>query len=216
MYDYPTLITLKIYHGGVFTTCPGREYINGTYQYVDLVDTEEFSVQELRDMMKEIGIRDDASTVCHFKIPFKDLDFGLHALRNDLDVLDLLKYAPECKTIEVYTEVSQDLNSGMFLDLVDKNQEVGGFDLFDECNPFDETMGHQDNEVNEGSDSSEFILDDQNVLDDGVVNNDENEENNDHDDALLELEDFESNTDESDLEIKRFNYLKKLRKEKGI
>ena len=98
--DYPTLITLKIYHGGVFTTCPGREYVNGKYQFVDLVDTKEFSVQHLRAMMKEIGIKDDASTVCHFKIPGKYLDFGLQSLGNDLDVLNLLKYAPECKIIE--------------------------------------------------------------------------------------------------------------------
>ncbi|KAJ9566366.1 hypothetical protein OSB04_002332 [Centaurea solstitialis] len=35
-----------------------------------------------------------------------DLDYGLRALGNDMDVLNLLKYAPkkECKVIEVYTE----------------------------------------------------------------------------------------------------------------
>ncbi|KVI11278.1 Transposase, MuDR, plant [Cynara cardunculus var. scolymus] len=72
-----------------------------------------------------------------------------------------------------------------------------------------------------------------NVLDDGIVdmksvmpnydmdvecnNKDKNVviENDDHNDALLELEASESNIDKSDLEIKRFKYLKKLRKERG-
>ncbi|XP_024959012.1 uncharacterized protein LOC112499985 [Cynara cardunculus var. scolymus] len=215
--DYSTFSTLKIYHGGVFIICPSREYINGKYHFVDLVDSEEYLIQKFRVLMKEIGIRNDASTVYHFKIPRKDLNFVLEALGNNLDVLNLLKYAPQCKIIEVYTEVikelpielSPELNQRVLLEWVDKNQEVDCFDLFDDFNPFDETMEYQNNEVNEESDSDGFVHDDRNVLDDGVINN---EVNVDHE---LELEDFESNTNQSNLEVKRFTYLKKLNKKKG-
>ncbi|KAJ9544823.1 hypothetical protein OSB04_024530 [Centaurea solstitialis] len=69
---------------------------------VDFVDNDEFLVYELNAMMKEIGYTDDVATFFQFKIPGSDLDFGLRALGNDMDVLNLLKYAPkkECKVIE--------------------------------------------------------------------------------------------------------------------
>ncbi|KAJ9565705.1 hypothetical protein OSB04_001671 [Centaurea solstitialis] len=45
---------------------PGRKYLLGKCQVVDLVDTDEFSVYELNAMMKEIGHTDD--DVAHFTI----------------------------------------------------------------------------------------------------------------------------------------------------
>ena len=40
----------------------------------------------------------------HFKIPNSNLDYGLQALGNDQDVLNLLKYTEKYKLIEVYIE----------------------------------------------------------------------------------------------------------------
>ncbi|KAJ9541381.1 hypothetical protein OSB04_027887 [Centaurea solstitialis] len=71
-------------------TRPGRKYLVGKCQFVDLVNTDKFSVHELNAMMKEIGYTDDdVATFYHFKIPGSNLDYGLRG--NDLDVFELVK-----------------------------------------------------------------------------------------------------------------------------
>ena len=101
---YPSLVTLKIHHGGKFTKFAGRQYERGKTHIVDLVDTGTFSVLELEDMMNEIGYKNPQPTYYHFLIPGKDLDYGLHALGSDMDVIEMLKFVGECKVFEIYTE----------------------------------------------------------------------------------------------------------------
>ncbi|KAJ9561129.1 hypothetical protein OSB04_006289 [Centaurea solstitialis] len=119
------MISLKIYHGGVFSPHPSRKYLLGKCQFVDLVDTDEFSVYELNAMMKEIGYTDDddVATFYHFKILGSDLDYGLRALGNDLDVLNLLK---------------NDFDEGSDDDLQDDN---GKDDVEVEMGDFDDNVG---------------------------------------------------------------------------
>ena len=88
----------------MFTKKPGRAYISGKTQYVDLVDTDEFSVHELDTMLTEIGYNDQVPMYYHFKIPDLDLDYGLKPLGNDEDVLQFLKYFPKCKLADVFIE----------------------------------------------------------------------------------------------------------------
>ena len=45
-----------------------------------------FFVLELENMMNEIGYKNPIPTYYHFLIPGEDLDYGLHALGNDMDV----------------------------------------------------------------------------------------------------------------------------------
>ncbi|KAJ9566814.1 hypothetical protein OSB04_002780 [Centaurea solstitialis] len=105
VYDlYPELVSLKIHHGGRFTKFPGRRYLKGKTHYVELVDTDKFSVHELEDMMHEIGYKTPRPTYYHFVIPGKDLDFGLHALGSDMDILEFLKFVPQCKVFDIYIE----------------------------------------------------------------------------------------------------------------
>ena len=44
---YPMLMTLRNHHGGFFTKAPGRVYVDGKVNYVDLVDKDLFSMHEL-------------------------------------------------------------------------------------------------------------------------------------------------------------------------
>ncbi|KAJ9546723.1 hypothetical protein OSB04_019266 [Centaurea solstitialis] len=101
---YETFISLKINHGGFFTKSPGRSYQDGKVHYVDLVDTDVFSVHELDAMMQEIGYRQPIPTYYHFRIPGEELDFGLKALGNDQDVRNMIKHVPACRVMEIYTE----------------------------------------------------------------------------------------------------------------
>ncbi|KAJ9557500.1 hypothetical protein OSB04_012114 [Centaurea solstitialis] len=101
---FPSLVSLRIHHGGVFLKFPGRQYVGGKTQIVDLVDTDKFSINELHEMMAEIGYEAFVPTYFHFKIPNKDLDVGLHTLGSDEDVLHMLKFVPDCRFFKIYTE----------------------------------------------------------------------------------------------------------------
>ncbi|KAJ9565732.1 hypothetical protein OSB04_001698, partial [Centaurea solstitialis] len=101
---YPDLFTLKIHHGGLFTKRPGRQYIQGKINYVDLVNGDELSMHEIDTMVKELGYSGKYPMYYHFLTPECNLDVGLRALGNDQDVLNLIKYTLTTKVIEVYIE----------------------------------------------------------------------------------------------------------------
>ncbi|CAI9264928.1 unnamed protein product [Lactuca saligna] len=100
----PTMFSIKLHHGGNFTKLPNTKYVKGEVRYIDLVDIDEFSVHELDAMMLELGYSVPPVIYYHFRIPHEDLDFGLRALGNDNDVLNLAQYIGDNKVIEVYTE----------------------------------------------------------------------------------------------------------------
>nr|KAJ0217714.1 hypothetical protein LSAT_V11C300139290 [Lactuca sativa] len=109
----PTWFSIKLHHGGKFTKLPDIKYTGGEVCYVDDVDIDEFFVHELDAIMLDLGYPDprmieltDESTVIyyHFRIPNGDFQFGLRALGNDQDVINLSKFIRNSKLIEVYTE----------------------------------------------------------------------------------------------------------------
>ena len=142
---YPTLITIKIYHGGVFTSFPGRRYINGKHDFIDLVNTDELFVHDLDAMMKELGYNEKEQMFYHFLIPNSELDFGLQDLRSDQDMLNLLNYAPKIKFIDVFIEhgktnlctylTSPNRGENLLLEWVDT--KVEGTNDYDNFDPFD-------------------------------------------------------------------------------
>ncbi|CAI9285106.1 unnamed protein product [Lactuca saligna] len=75
-----------------------------TYDITNEYDIDEFSVHELDAMMLELGYFVPPVIYYHFRIPHEDLDFGLKALGNDNDVLNLAQYIGDNKVTEVYTE----------------------------------------------------------------------------------------------------------------
>nr|KAJ0217201.1 hypothetical protein LSAT_V11C300120200 [Lactuca sativa] len=103
----PTMFNIKLHHGGNFMKLPNTKYVKGEVRYIDLVDIDEFSVHELDAMMLELGYSVPPVIYYHFRIPHEDLDFGLRALGNDNNVLNLAQYIGDNKVIEVYTEHGQ-------------------------------------------------------------------------------------------------------------
>lgn len=95
---------MKVHHGGVFTRSPGRKYIIGKVNYVDLIDVDELSVHEIDLMVVKLGYDPEERMYYHFCIPEHDLDFGLEALGNDQDILNLLRYTNKWKIIDIYIE----------------------------------------------------------------------------------------------------------------
>ncbi|CAI9287655.1 unnamed protein product [Lactuca saligna] len=105
VYDgHPTLFTIKLYHGGEFTKYPDVRYIDGTVNYVDMVDIDEFSVHELDAIMKGFRYGFPPVIYYHFLVPGGDFHFGLRPLGNDQDVANFSQYASEHKVMKVYTE----------------------------------------------------------------------------------------------------------------
>ncbi|CAI9277149.1 unnamed protein product [Lactuca saligna] len=100
VYDgHPTLFTIKLYHGGEFNKYPDVRYIDGTVNYVDMVDIDEFSVHELDAITK--GFRYGVLPVIyyHFLVPSGDFHFGLRPLGNDEVVANFYQYVNEHKVM---------------------------------------------------------------------------------------------------------------------
>ncbi|GJW57136.1 zf-CCHC domain-containing protein [Tanacetum coccineum] len=71
----PKLVSFEIYHGGCFTPAPSRSYIGGHVSSVDVIDIDKLS-----------------------------LDYGLHLLPVDDDVLELAKHVKDYKIVLVYVK----------------------------------------------------------------------------------------------------------------
>ncbi|KAK1418217.1 hypothetical protein QVD17_27360 [Tagetes erecta] len=88
---FPNLFSIKLHHGGSFHGFPGRSYVRGKIDYVDLIDIDKFSVHDMNDLMLKLGHREvlHVPIFYSFLVPEKDLDIGLSSLDIDLDFVRL-------------------------------------------------------------------------------------------------------------------------------
>ncbi|MFS7964923.1 hypothetical protein Hanom_Chr08g00756061 [Helianthus anomalus] len=82
--DEVTLFTLKIFYGCEFTQLPDRNYLPGDIAYIEFADTNDFGIDVLEEMVKQIGYDVDMVFYYHFKDP-NSLDDGLRNLFVDND-----------------------------------------------------------------------------------------------------------------------------------
>ncbi|GJT92421.1 hypothetical protein Tco_1081266 [Tanacetum coccineum] len=121
----PKSLTLEIHHGGWFTPTPSRSYIGRQVSSVNVVDIDEFCLHDLKDMVVKLGYGVEDLMYCHFLIPSLGLDYGLHSLNVDADVLEMSKYVKDYKIILVYVEHgSSILDTSMFDSSPDVNRNV--------------------------------------------------------------------------------------------
>nr|GEY08204.1 hypothetical protein [Tanacetum cinerariifolium] len=78
--------------------------MNGKVNWFDEVDSDEFSIHELREMLKLLGYKNERMFY-HFKILNNGLDLGLKPLVLDSDVINMFKQLGSMKVIKVYIEV---------------------------------------------------------------------------------------------------------------
>ena len=99
------MFSIRMHHGGEFTSFPGRKYIRGKQTFVDLLDIDTFSVHDIDEMMEDLGYASVGKPLYyHFQRSFGNLDFGLFALASDEDVRYLGSFMAKNKLIEVYIE----------------------------------------------------------------------------------------------------------------
>ncbi|GJS35337.1 zinc finger, CCHC-type containing protein [Tanacetum coccineum] len=92
----PKSLTLEIHHGGWFTPTPCRSYISGQVSSVNVVDIDEFC-----------------------------LDYGMHSLNVNADVLEMSKYVKDYKIMLVYVEHGSSIvDTSMFDNSPDVNRNV--------------------------------------------------------------------------------------------
>nr|GEX77831.1 hypothetical protein [Tanacetum cinerariifolium] len=119
-------LTLKIHHGGWFTPTPSRSYIGGQVSSVNVVDIDEFCLHDLKDMIVKVGYGVEDLMYCHFLIPSLGLDYGLHSLNVDVDVLEMSKYVNDYKIILLYVKHrSSNVDTSMFDSSPDPASSVG-------------------------------------------------------------------------------------------
>ncbi|MFS7964257.1 hypothetical protein Hanom_Chr08g00748041 [Helianthus anomalus] len=83
--DEVTLFTFKIFHLGEFTQPPHWNYLPGDIAYIDFADTNDFGIDVLEEMVKQVGYDVDIIFYFHYKDPNLSLDYGLRSLTVDGD-----------------------------------------------------------------------------------------------------------------------------------
>ncbi|KAJ9567651.1 hypothetical protein OSB04_003617 [Centaurea solstitialis] len=235
---YPSFVTLKIHHGGRFTKFPGRQYVKGKTHYVELVDTDTFSVHELEDMMHEVGYKTPRPTYYHFLVSGKDLDCGLHALGSDQDIREFLKFVPKCKVFDIYTTLESLKKTKTTPTRMECDDDVGKqpLDTYKPVSSVDD-VGKQPMYKDEFPGIDKYMLDNFDPFEDGEGDADVDGEgdggSDDGSDSDFEVElhntvdevdksnkpteagNVDGDVDDEDLEAQRKTLLRKLRKSKA-
>ena len=72
--DYPTIFSLKVHHGGIFTSSPSGKYVNGKVQLVDFVDSEQFTIEVVHNIVMLLKYDPTRIMFYHYREPKKNLD----------------------------------------------------------------------------------------------------------------------------------------------
>ncbi|GJV81414.1 hypothetical protein Tco_1517284 [Tanacetum coccineum] len=112
----PKSATFEIHHGGCFTPTPTRSYVGGHVSSVNVVDIDEFCLHDLKNMVVKLGYGVPDLMYYHFLRPRLGLDYGLHPLNVDADMLEMAKYVKDNKIILVYVKHgSSNVDSSIFV-----------------------------------------------------------------------------------------------------
>nr|GEW26503.1 transposase, mutator type [Tanacetum cinerariifolium] len=152
----PKSVTFEIHHGGCFTPTPIRSYVGGHVSSVNVVDIDEFCLYDLKDMVVKLGYGVADSMYYHFLRSILSLDYGLHTLNVDADVLEMTKYVKDNKIILVYVEHGSS-------NMIFETKRVGPIGKFKEVevdadNESEEESDTKENDTS-GSDSEDLDYD---------------------------------------------------------
>ncbi|CAI9261079.1 unnamed protein product [Lactuca saligna] len=173
------MFSIRMHHGGEFTSFPGRKYIRGKQTFVNLLDTDTFFVHDIDEMMEYLG----CASVEHEETTFHT--YLMSPTHSKVRITEITE-PPSCSKrlfLEWHGAPAVDLEDGM--DHMEK--ELGNDptrtghmekDLGNDATLTD----HMDNDLeseNDESDDSDFFVDIDNILDD--IN--------------VDMQDFEMNID---------------------
>ncbi|KAL8268324.1 hypothetical protein R6Q59_002122 [Mikania micrantha] len=185
----PTKFSLKVCHGGEFTEYPGRSYEHEKINIIDNADIEDFGMDVLEEMVKTIGYPCDMVFYFYFKIPYMSLDLGLKPLVEDVDFERIFEYVRSgVKMIQIYVEHE---NTHVHNEEDDPNLCDSGDS--EEDDP-DFCVNKHNLLLNVEVDMEEF----RSVVDDDVEEMDDEDQVSVGHDTNLDIEDFESHSEDDD------------------
>ncbi|GKB61572.1 hypothetical protein Tco_0917758, partial [Tanacetum coccineum] len=88
----PKSLTFEIHHDGCFTPTPSRSYVGGQVSSVDVIDIDELCLHDLKEMVVKLGFG-VADLMYYYFLRYRlGLDYGLHPLNVDVDMLEMAKF----------------------------------------------------------------------------------------------------------------------------
>ncbi|GJX08639.1 mutator type transposase [Tanacetum coccineum] len=131
MHTYNNLFSIKLHYGGRFTDSLNKLYVDGEVCFVDMLDIDDFKVENLNSVMCRIGYEDDDELLLYYKIPLKSLDVGLKRVVSDTDFSNknFIGYVKNHKIIDFYLELVKKTESSSDEDGQSDNESEDANDL---------------------------------------------------------------------------------------
>nr|GEW79529.1 hypothetical protein [Tanacetum cinerariifolium] len=103
--NVPNMFSIQIHRGGKFQRYPGRMYVSGRVDILDMVDIDLFTVVALNMMVLKLGYTSKYEPMFYnYLKPLTSLDEGLYVLACEEDVCCLGTLVRSFKLIEVYIQ----------------------------------------------------------------------------------------------------------------
>ncbi|KAI8568862.1 hypothetical protein RHMOL_Rhmol02G0233400 [Rhododendron molle] len=95
------LFTVKVHHGGALCYSPNVSYLRGDVMYFDNQHVEKLRMVDLREMTRMLGYTRQIQYF--YQVPDRDLNYGLIELKQDEDILGMVKWVYDTsRIIDVY------------------------------------------------------------------------------------------------------------------
>nr|GEX20928.1 transposase, MuDR [Tanacetum cinerariifolium] len=131
---YNNLFSIKLHYGGKFTDSPNKQYVDGEFCFVNMLDIDDFKVDILNSVMCSIGYEDDDELLLYYKIPPKSLDVGLKQVVSETDISNknFKGYVKNHKIMDFYLELVEKTNSSSDEDGQSDTESEDANDLVDD------------------------------------------------------------------------------------
>ncbi|GKA90524.1 mutator type transposase [Tanacetum coccineum] len=138
-----------------------KEYVDGEFCFVDMLDIDDFKVDILNSVMCSIGYEDDDELLLYYKIPLKSLDVRLKQVVSETGISNknFKEYVKNHKIMYFYLELVEKTNSSSDEDGQSDSESEDANDLVDNEHLVEEVevnMNSFNFQLN-GEDETDFI-----------------------------------------------------------
>ncbi|GJW64325.1 hypothetical protein Tco_0116209 [Tanacetum coccineum] len=158
---YDNLFSIKLHYGGRFTDSPNKQYADGEFCFVDMLDIDDFKVDILNSIMCSISYEDEDELLLYYKIQLKSLDVGLKQVVSETDISNknFKGYVKNHKIMDFYLELVEKTKSSSDEDGQSDSESEDANDLVDDEHLVEEVEVNM-NSFNfqlDGEDETDFI-----------------------------------------------------------
>nr|GEX07723.1 hypothetical protein [Tanacetum cinerariifolium] len=131
---YNNLFSIKPHYGGRFTDSPNKQYADGEFCFVDMLDIDDFKVGILNSALCSIDYEDDDELLLYYKIQLKSLDVGLKQVVSEADISNknFKGYVKNHKIMDFYLELVEKTKSSSDEDRQSDSESEDANDMVDD------------------------------------------------------------------------------------